>query len=90
MSFRFVWGFEMVLTQLVMEELCRYSRFIPVLDKYKPISSISQQMSLDETDERSEVQRFMAHVPNIPSQADIEAALVERKKRELLQTFLGD
>ncbi|XP_027211714.1 pre-mRNA-splicing factor ISY1 homolog [Penaeus vannamei] len=49
-----------------------------------------EQMSLDETDERSEVQRFMAHVPNIPSQADIEAALVERKKRELLQTFLGD
>lgn len=53
-------------------------------------SPISQQMSLDETDERSEVQRFMAHVPNIPTQADIEAALVERKKRELLQTFLGD
>lgn len=48
------------------------------------------QISLDEIDERSEVQRFMAHVPNIPTQADIEGALVERKKRELLQTFLGD
>lgn len=48
------------------------------------------EISLDETDERSEVQRFMAHVPNIPTQADIEAALVERKKNELLQTFLGD
>lgn len=50
----------------------------------------SEQISPDETDERSEVARFMAHVPNIPSQADIEAALVERKKRELLETFLGD
>ncbi|XP_064115462.1 pre-mRNA-splicing factor ISY1 homolog [Macrobrachium nipponense] len=48
------------------------------------------QIMLDETDERSEVQRFMAHVPNIPTQADIEAALVERKKNELLQTFLGE
>ncbi|KAK8725483.1 hypothetical protein OTU49_010881 [Cherax quadricarinatus] len=54
------------------------------------IDSEDEEISLDETDERSEVQRFMAHVPNIPTQADIEAALVERKKRELLQTYLGD
>ncbi|KAK4311778.1 hypothetical protein Pmani_016735 [Petrolisthes manimaculis] len=53
-------------------------------------NSDDDEISLDETDERSEVQRFMAHVPNIPTQADIEAALVERKKRELLETFLGD
>ncbi|KAG0713340.1 Pre-mRNA-splicing factor ISY1 [Chionoecetes opilio] len=49
-----------------------------------------EQISPDETDERSEVARFMAHVPNIPTQADIEATLVERKKKELLETFLGD
>ena len=44
---------------------------------------------LDETDERVAVQRFMAHVPDIPSQADVVAALVERKK-ELVAGFLGD
>ena len=44
---------------------------------------------LDETDERVGVQRFMAHVPDIPSQADVVAALVERKK-ELVAGFLGD
>ncbi|KAG7153406.1 pre-mRNA-splicing factor ISY1 homolog [Homarus americanus] len=54
------------------------------------VESENEEISLDETDERSEVQRFMAHVPNIPTQADIENALVERKKRELLQTYLGD
>ncbi|XP_071537796.1 pre-mRNA-splicing factor ISY1 homolog [Panulirus ornatus] len=59
-------------------------------DSDNEVDSEDEQISLDEIDERSEVQRFMAHVPNIPTQADIEAALVERKKRELLQTFLGD
>ena len=44
---------------------------------------------LDETDERVAVQWFMAHVPDIPSQADVVAALVERKK-ELVAGFLGD
>lgn len=48
------------------------------------------EVSVTREDERTEVQRFMAHVPNIPTQADIEAALVERKKRELLSQFLGD
>ncbi|CAL4113054.1 unnamed protein product, partial [Meganyctiphanes norvegica] len=45
-------------------------------------------VSVTREDEKTEVERFMAHVPNIPTQADIEAALVERKKRELLSLFL--
>ena len=32
----------------------------------------------------------MAHVPNIPTQADIEAAMVQKKKEELLKIYLGD
>ncbi|KAK7076561.1 NineTeen Complex (NTC) component [Halocaridina rubra] len=67
------------------EEVCRDNKY-----DEEECDDEDIQISLDETDERSEVQRFMAHVPNIPTQADIEAALVERKKNELLQTFLGD
>jgi len=48
------------------------------------------EISVTREDEKTEVQRFMAHVPNIPTQGDIEAALVERKKKELLSLFLGD
>ncbi|KAL7644711.1 UNVERIFIED_CONTAM: hypothetical protein RMT77_004524 [Armadillidium vulgare] len=48
------------------------------------------EVIVEAVDERSEVLRFMAHVPNIPTQSDIENALLERKKKELLQQILGD
>lgn len=76
-----------------MQVLCAVFSFIATLRfcRDNPLNFLPiPQISPDETDERSEVARFMAHVPNIPTQADIEAALVERKKRELLETFLGD
>lgn len=41
-------------------------------------------------EERAEVLRYMAHVPNIPSQQQVAEALLERKKRELLQQILGE
>ena len=33
--------------------------------------------------------QFMAHLPDIPSQVDVEVTLVERKE-EHLEAFLGD
>jgi len=43
-----------------------------------------------EHSERSEVLRYMAHVPNIPTQQQMADALLERKKQELLKQYLGD
>uniref|UniRef100_A0A2P2HZY9 Pre-mRNA-splicing factor ISY1 homolog n=1 Tax=Hirondellea gigas TaxID=1518452 RepID=A0A2P2HZY9_9CRUS len=44
----------------------------------------------DEEGERAEVLRYMAHVPNIPTQDQVKEALLERKKKELLRQILGD
>ncbi|KAF2358415.1 Pre-mRNA-splicing factor Isy1 [Trinorchestia longiramus] len=48
------------------------------------------EFSIDEEDERAAVLRYMAHVPNIPSQQEMEEALLERKKKDLLHRLLGD
>lgn len=43
----------------------------------------------EEKEEESKNEHFIAHVP-VPSQKDIEEALLERKKRELLQKYASD
>jgi len=47
-------------------------------------------MEVGSTDEHAEVLRYIAHVPNIPTQAEMEEYLLEREKRKLLETILGD
>jgi len=44
----------------------------------------------DPSDERSEALRYMAYVPNVPTQAEMKEYLLERSKQELLKQVLGD
>ena len=82
----------------VITQIIHFFVHLPSLPYHLTISPLAAPLDetdvlppqvLDETDERVGVQRFMAHVPDIPSQADVVAALVERKK-ELVAGFLGD
>jgi len=52
-------------------------------------TQISAVLEDSETAEDPFQHQFIAHVP-VPSQQDIEQALLERKKRELLSRYVGD
>lgn len=60
-------------------------------DKDEQIYEQEEQVVDDEAEKEEELknEHFIAHVP-VPSQKDIEEALLERKKRELLQKYASD
>ncbi|TRY70199.1 hypothetical protein TCAL_01209 [Tigriopus californicus] len=58
-------------------------------DIYLSLPEMSEQDRLEEAMQAGKEQRWTAHVP-IPSQKDIEEALLRRKKQELLQMYALD
>ncbi|XP_043214858.1 pre-mRNA-splicing factor ISY1 homolog [Amphibalanus amphitrite] len=63
-------------------------------DDADPAEAEEAPLDADDSDEEAERHasapaRFVAHVP-VPSQREVEAALVERKKRELLARYASD
>ncbi|XP_048741232.1 pre-mRNA-splicing factor ISY1 homolog [Ostrea edulis] len=50
---------------------------------------VDEEMKAPEEEKAPEIEHFIAHVP-VPSQKEIEEALIQRKKMELLQKYVSD
>lgn len=56
---------------------------------YKPEDIEMEEEGIEETETETDIPHFIAHV-DIPSQKEIEEALLQRKKMELLQKYTSD